>query len=1060
MSRHALAAIFWCIGLVLVNVSPAFGQATTGEITGRIEDAAGAVVPGATVTADNADTGFSRSTQSGAEGDYLITLLPPGRYTVSAELQGFKRAVRESVLISVGTRQTLLLRLEVGGVTEQVLVSGAAPLIDTTRSEISGVVTSRDIANLPALNRTFANLAMTMPEARPAGGFDPTKTRVGNFAMNGGDGRQLDVNVDGGDNKDNVVGSLLQNFAYESVQEFQVLQHRWSAEAGRAVGGVVNVISKSGTNELRGSGFGTFRNDSMVAKDFFQKRGVVKPPFERKEYGGSVGGPISRDRLFFFGAIERFDEPKSETPIRSQAIFNELRSVPGANPVDAIPTPYDDTLLTLKVDQRLNDRQNLSYRFSMQQNSSDNDQVANPATTDLSGGSTNTNDLYDFVAKHNFSLGGNRLNEFTFHFQDFTNEILGVTDDPILIFSTPRLRVGPAPNTPQPTTVRKFQFRDDFTLVQGQSRSEVRHQLHPHQAGRLLLLRRVRLRGAVLRRSRSHHRQPGALSAGLRDARCRPARELFHRRGFARSDVPSAGVLRSGRLAPGTKTDAEPRTALGREHRPAARPDQQPDDRTAAAARRSAGAGDHGRRGQARAHDAELEGISAAAWLRLRRHGRCVPRDPRRIRSVLRPAVPEPDALLDDAERARVLRRGHAAGEHQRRRRAAAEFPLRRGSAAAPPAVGFGALPAGTFGRINHPDSSDPYVHKTSIGFEKILRGAWVLSSDYVHTDGFDEGRVVVINPQIRPLCDPTFAGSRPSDARCVAGATTRYFDAAFVRAGLGAGRLSQINMIGTTNESRFDSLTTTLRGRAGNTTMSVSYVLSSSRAWGGQPTASYSGNGIAITPEQQFRDEEWGPTRHDERHRLVASGVIELPVGFQIAPIVQLSSSRPYTPTTGFDSNGDGQINIVDRLCAGVDPRGGVSGQRQRGRRSRAMNPNGCALADVNSQRSGFVVNPDGSIEERSGRFFNTDLRITKNFPINRRMLRVYVDFYNLFNTENLSFTLRPEESRATSAQRLHAAGVALRAWIRSSGGSAVHGFIGRTLRVLGRDTRPHWRR
>ena len=88
------------------------------------------------------------------------------------------------MLVSVGTRQTLLLRLEVGGVTEQVLVSGAAPLIDTTRSEISGVVTARDIANLPALNRTFANLAMTMPEARPAGGFDPTKTRVGNFAMN------------------------------------------------------------------------------------------------------------------------------------------------------------------------------------------------------------------------------------------------------------------------------------------------------------------------------------------------------------------------------------------------------------------------------------------------------------------------------------------------------------------------------------------------------------------------------------------------------------------------------------------------------------------------------------------------------------------------------------------------------------------------------------------------------------------------------------------------------------------------------------------------------------
>ena len=292
MNRWTLSTV---MALVLIP-SLAAAQATTGEITGRVEDSAGAIVPGVTVTAENRDTGFMRSTLTNGEGDYLIALLPPGRYNVGAELQGFKRAVRENVLVSVGTRLTLHLLLEVGGVTEQVLVTATTPLIDTTRSEIAGVVTARDIANLPALNRTFANLAMTMPEARPAGGFDPTKTRVGNFAMNGGDGRQLDVNVDGGDNKDNVVGSLLQNFAYESIQEFQVLQHRWSAEAGRAVGGVVNVISKSGTNDLRGSGFFTFRNDDFVAKDFFQERGAVKPPFQRREYGGSVGGPLLRDR--------------------------------------------------------------------------------------------------------------------------------------------------------------------------------------------------------------------------------------------------------------------------------------------------------------------------------------------------------------------------------------------------------------------------------------------------------------------------------------------------------------------------------------------------------------------------------------------------------------------------------------------------------------------------------------------------------------------------------------------------------------------------------------------
>jgi hypothetical protein len=291
-----------------------------------------------------------------------------------------------------------------------------------------------------------------------------------------------------------------------------------------------------------------------------------------------------------------------------------------------------------------------------------------------------------------------------------------------------------------------------------------------------------------------------------------------------------------------------------------------------------------------------------------------------------------------------------------------------------------------------------------------------VVASDYVHTQGYAEGRVQVINPQIRSVCDPAFPGSTPSDARCVAGASTRYFDAAFVRAGMGAGRLAQINMIGTTNESKFDSWTTTLRGRTANTTLSLSYVLANSRAWGGQPTASYSGNGIAITPEQQFLDNEWGPTRHDDRHRVVSSAVVELPAGFQVSPIVQWSSSRPYTPFTGFDINGDGQTNIADRLCEGTSLES-VFAARGNLTAIRALNPNGCRMVDVNSQRDGFVVNPDGSIDERSGRFFNVDVRLTKNFSFAPGVLRVYADFFNVFNTENLSFTLRPEQSSAASA-------------------------------------------
>jgi hypothetical protein len=311
----------------------------------------------------------------------------------------------------------------------------------------------------------------------------------------------------------------------------------------------------------------------------------------------------------------------------------------------------------------------------------------------------------------------------------------------------------------------------------------------------------------------------------------------------------------------------------------------------------------------------------------------------------------------------------------------------------------------------------DPYVHKLSLGFETTLFERWALSSDYVHTEGRREPRVQIINPRIRPVCDSSFAGSTPGDARCVRGANSRYFDRAFVDAGMPANRLEQINMIGTTNSSKFDSLTTTFRGRTGRATLSMSYVLANSRSWGGQPVASYSGNGIAISPDDQFKAGEFGPTRIDERHRVVANAVLDLPQGFQIAPVFQWASSRPYTPITGFDVNGDGLTNIVDRLCDGISledqfaARGPVAGVQ-------ALNPNGCQKTGVNSQRSGFVVNPDGSIEERSGRFLNVDLRVMKSFALQgRATVRVFGDFYNLFNTENLSFTLRPEQSAATSA-------------------------------------------
>lgn len=1020
MTRSRLALMLVLAALLgLAGPAAAAAQATTGELTGRVTDPSGQVVAIATVTATNVGTGLQRTATTNASGEYTLTLLPPGRYTISAERAGFKKAVRENVDVLVGTRQTITLELAVGAVSEAVTVSVDVPIVDTTRSDLGGVVTSKEIADLPLLNRTFANLSVVMPEARPAGNFDPTKTRVGNFAMNGGDGRQIDVNVDGGDNKDNVVGSLLQNFAYESIQEFQVLQHRWTAESGRAVGGVVNVITKSGSNTLHGSGLFTFRNDSMIAKDFFQKLGAAKLPFKRWEYGGSAGGPIARDKLFFFGAFERFDEPSATTPV-SAAALAQLAAVPGAQPVNAIPTPYEDTLFTAKVDQRAGTRHSLFYRFSFQKNASPNDQVANPALTDLSGGNANDNTLYDFVGNHTMTLGSNRVNQFAFHVQDFKNEILEVTTDPIQVFGTgTTYRIGPAPNTPQATLERKFQFRNDLTwLKQDHSLKFGTNYIYTKLGGYFYF-------GAfgyeliwfddplTIQNNRTLYPQgfstPGAVRNLNYYAGAAVHDQNFHQLAFYAQDdwrfnrklTFNLGLRWDANI--GLLTDqATNRTIqlLSQLNEPRA---QAITSDAGKLSRRTPGWAEFQPR-LGFAYDYNGDGRF------LIRGGYGIFYD--QIFQNLTIFSLSQSGSEIYSQTMGFTNSAVGAGQLPNFRYGIDPLP-------SPPAFDFSQLPPGSFGRINDPDASDPYVHKVSIGFEKILLDTWTLSSDYVHTEGRDEPRVMVINPQIRSVCDPTFPGSTPGDARCVRGATTRYFDAAFVAAGLGANRLGQINMIGTTNSSKFDSWTTTIKGRKNWGTVSLSYVLANSRAWGGQPVASYSGNGIAVTPEQQFADGEFGPTRIDERHRVVATSIITLPMGFQVAPIVQWSSSRPYTPIVGFDINGDGLTNILDRLCASTNLQA-VFDARGNSTAIRALNPNGCQPAPVNSQRKGFVVKADGTVEERSGRFFNLDLRIAKQVALGpKASVRIYVDFYNVFNAENLSFTLRPEQSSAASASQ-----------------------------------------
>ena len=252
MTKFIVALIVVCS---VALARPALAQQTTGNISGRIVDAQGAAVPGVTVTGRHTQTGFTRTDVSDAEGIYRLSALPVGIYDLSAELQGFNKVDHKAITVNVGQSLDLAMTMTVAGVSETVMVTGETPLIETRSSSVGGVVDVGRIENLPLNGRQFANLAATIPGVGLGFHSDPTKSTQFSPQIGGGNGRNVNYQIDGGDNNDDTVGGLLQLFPLEAIQEFNFVTQRYKAEYGRSNGGVMNIVTKSGTNQFSGSGF-------------------------------------------------------------------------------------------------------------------------------------------------------------------------------------------------------------------------------------------------------------------------------------------------------------------------------------------------------------------------------------------------------------------------------------------------------------------------------------------------------------------------------------------------------------------------------------------------------------------------------------------------------------------------------------------------------------------------------------------------------------------------------------------------------------------------------------
>ncbi len=1030
--RKTIAAVFLTVALLFAL--PAAAQVTTADVLGRVLDPKGLAVAGAKATVTNKDTGLKRETTTSDTGDYAVTLLPPGTYKVTVEKQGFATTVYEKVELLVGQKVTLDVTLKVGAITETVTVTEEPPMIEATRSDIGGSVSPTEVKELPVRDRNFASLMALVPGVRPTTNFDPTKSRSGNASVNGNDGRSFDYNVDGGDNKDTVIGGIVQNFTLEGIQEFNVITDRYTADSGRTVGGVVNVVTKSGTNHLHGSLFSEFQVSTLNAGSAFDRAPgpdgtlftaddtpLPKENFHRYHFGGSAGGPVIKDKLFFFGAYEYKRELAKITP--DPTAVQNLQLISFAQPAAKIPTPFFQQLVTVKLDYKANDRQSMFLRYGRDRWITDNDQPASAGgpIADLTEANGNTNQFHSLVFQHNYTISNNKVNAISLHFQDFANNIFatpgrtftlpvfggGTAVNPLVTFPTAEL--GTNINIPQETLIRKYQVRDDFSWVKGR---------HSQKFGvnDIYLAKMAGFFASGFGYEVDFWDDPidifGSKAALYPQGLATPGavHNIFFSAGNASTTNPQTSHLLAlyyqddYRVTPhltlnlGLRWDANinflnaqltdnPLTSNRVVNILRQVVAANPSDPAAAAglARAKLLAGNVDDLTRMTADWKEFQPRVGFAW------------DPtgagkwviRGGFGIARDQIFQNLTLWSIQQSNTILYQSGLIDLESTSPPTCTTFPgcgasgdnatFRFGVDALPAPMGLATdLAIGARGRMTDPNITDPWSEQFSIGTSHQFRPDYALSVDYYHVLGFHEFHMLDDNPRIRALCDTAFGGNPLDAVNCPRGDKTRLMDVAFADAGLGVGRLNQIRVAASTNRSLFDSVNFVLKKRMTHNFMfQASYVLSWSRSWGGAPVASYGGSFLTVTRENQFKPNEFGYTDNDERHRFVFAGVFNLPYGFELAPLFQAASARPVEPWPATDINGDGRTD-TDRVCAGFTPPYPPA----------AFTP-GCTMAKPNSLR-GFP-------------FVQMDLSAAKRFKFGEKAsLRLFWEFHNLFNRFN----------------------------------------------------------
>lgn len=471
--RRVLLLIF--AAAIFVSLTAlSFAQVGDAELSGVVTDPSGAPVAGAKVSLTNEESGVNRAEVTDSEGRYRFPALAPGRYSLKTEASGFRGNSLTGILLNTGTHLDKNVPLTVGNVQEEITVTADVPPIDTTKGDVSGVVTQHQIDTLPVNTRQYLNLALLMPGTTQ----DASRTFYNNVQIGGG-GRFYanGFTVDGVTNTWAEQGEPRQNFPEGSVQEFRVNTNQFKAEQGLAMGGVVNVVTRSGANRFHGEAFEYFRDSALNHDNKFIEQTFAgagqsgKAPFRRNQYGGGIGGPIVKNRTHFYAAFERTEVDDSFIIFAagSHQFYSSNEGV--------IDKPSHDQMFNLRVDHQISNSQHAFARYS---------QEWNKQTWQGCGGTVESN-CYDgliprrsFVAGHTWTARPTLVNEFRFQYA-LASYLLGPSGQPIFttlgqypaerlaqlqtVYSFPSFRYGQGYG--ELGTEKRWQLKDDISYIRG-----------------------------------------------------------------------------------------------------------------------------------------------------------------------------------------------------------------------------------------------------------------------------------------------------------------------------------------------------------------------------------------------------------------------------------------------------------------------------------------------------------------------------------------------------------------------------------------------------------------